>query len=198
MRAKSLLLVLAAAAAIGAWAASGAATKLSAYGYVARSGDCALVVDMDAARYRGGEKYIPLLVYLGHTERKTLHAGRGSFTLTDPSGARHALATPEEILSGYGPNLLSNDYTYIGRLPDYASMLFLAHVQIPKVAFFPNPSGEPRILYDKVELPNRTFFMALLYFPNPAGKAQGDYTLTYDDPESGTRISVPFSIPWAK
>ncbi|MEW6757274.1 MAG: hypothetical protein AB1347_03550 [Acidobacteriota bacterium] len=198
MRYKLFTLGLAAAAFATALLAAGpSVSKVSTYGFAGRSGDATLLVDMDAARYRGGEKYIPLLIYLGHTERKTLHAHRTTFTLTDPSGVKHPLPAPEVVTEGYGPNLLSNDYTYLGRLPDYGSMLFLANVQIPKVAFFANPSGPPRILYDKVELPNRTFFIALLYFPNPQGKASGTYTLTYDDPESGTRIEVPFTIPWA-
>lgn len=183
---------------LGLLAAGGTTNKLSAYGYVGRSGDASLVVDFDAARYRGGEKYIPLLIWLGHTERKTLHADRGSFTLTDPAGTKVGLATAEEVRRGYGPTLVTNDYTYVRRLPDYGSMLYLACQPITHVAFFPNPSGSPGVLYDKVEVPNRTYFWTLLYFANPAGKVAGTYTLAYDDPASKTHIEVPFQIPWAK
>ena len=178
--------------------ATGAAKKLSAYGFVADKGDASMVVDVDMARWRGQEKYIPLGVVLGHTEAKTLHADRGSFTLTDPKGQTHALPDSIAVLKGYGPNLLANDYSVYRRLDDYASMRFLSCHLIPGVAFFPNPAGQPGVLYDHVELPMRTFFKALLYFPNPAGKDPGTYTLTYDDPKSGTRIEVPFVIPWSK
>src|SRR5512142_3146608 len=72
--------------------------KLSTYGYKGETGNYVyLVVDHDIARYRGGEKYIPLWIFLGHDERKTLEAGRGSFTLTDPAGAKHAVASTEEV-----------------------------------------------------------------------------------------------------
>lgn len=178
--------------------AAGTAKKLSAYGFVADHGDAAMVVDVDMARWRGQEKYIPLGVVLGHTEAKTLYADRGSFTLTDPTGQKHALPDSEAVLKGYGPNLLSTDYGVYRRLDDYASMRFLSCRLIPGVAFFPNPAGMPGVLYDHVELPLRTYFKALLYFPNPGGKEKGIYTLTYDDPKSGTHIEVPFEIPWAK
>ncbi len=186
------------ALAVGLWAAGGV-SKLSTYGYVGRSGDVSLVVDMDAARFRGAEKYIPLLIWLGHTERKALHAERGSFTLKDPAGQVHALATAQEVTTSYGPTLVTNDYRYTReQQQDYGSMVFLACQQIERVAFFPNPSGVPGVLYDHVELPNRTYFHALLYFANPGGKAPGDYTLVYDDPSSKTHIEIPFPIPWQK
>jgi hypothetical protein len=187
------------AVAVGLWAAGTRVSKLSAYGYIGRSGDATLVVDMDAARFRGQEKYIPLLVWLGQNEPKTLHADRSSFSLKDPDGQVHALATPQEVTASYGPAQIANDYRYVRQQQqDYASMVFLDSRPLRNVAFFPNPAGRPGILYDRVELPNRTYFRTLLYFSNPAGKAKGDYTLIYDDPVSKTHIEVPFTIPWAK
>jgi hypothetical protein len=184
--------------ALGLWAAGSSVNKLSTYGFVGRSGDAALIVDMDVARYRGSEKYIPVLIWLGHTDNKTLYADRSSFTLTDPKGDKIPLASSQEVTKDYGPTLISNDYTYIRRMPNYGSMVYLANRPIRSVAFFPNPSGAPGILYDNVELPNRTYFWALLYFANPAGKDGGQYTLTYNDPKSHTLIEVPFTIPWQK
>jgi len=182
--------------ALSAFWASGNVNKLSAYGYVGRSGDVSLIVDMDLARIRGGEKYIPLLVWLGHTENKTLYANRASFTLTDSKGAKQPMATPDEVLKNYGPSLVASDYTYVNRLPDYGGMVYLACRALPQVAFFPNPSGRPKVLYDQVELPNRTLFKAILYFPNGAGQDPGTYTFAYDDPKSQTHIEIPFTIPW--
>lgn len=193
--------VLAMTFALGAFAVLAAGNpvkKLSAYGYKGESGDVYVVVDADVARFRGGEKFVPLVIFLGHTERKTLHADRGSFSLTDPSGNKHPLPSPEDVLKGYTAGLVSGDYSMLRNLQDYASMVYLACRYIAQVAFFPNPAGSPRILYDTVELPNRTYCSALLYFPNPAGKAPGNYTLTYDDPKSGTHIEVPFPIEWQK
>ena len=197
-RSRLIMASLLGALALGLWAAGNSVNKLSTYGFVGRSGDTSLIVDMDVARYRGGEKYIPLLIWLGHTESKTLHADRGTFTLTDPKGDKIPLASNQEVTKDYGPTLISSDYAYIRRMPDYGSMVYLANQPIRNVAFFPNPSGAPRILYDHVELPNRTFFWTLLYFANPAGKDGGQYTLTFHDPKSNTLIEVPFTIPWQK
>ena len=183
--------------ALGLLAAGGAVEvkKLSAYGYAGRLGDVDLIVDYDVARLRGGEKFVPLLVWLGHSEKKVLHANRGSFTLTDPKGTKLVLPDVNEVRKEYGTNLMGNDWEYIRQIT-YGKDRFLACTKLQQVAFFPNPSGQPGVLYDQVELPNRTFFKTLLYFPNPAGKAGGNYTLTYDDQKSGTHIEVPFSIPW--
>jgi|YelNatPaOPRAMG01_1025707.scaffolds.fasta_scaffold04273_11 hypothetical protein len=184
--------------AVGALAAKENVKKLSTYGYVGRQGGVSLVVDMDVARYRGGKQYIPLLIWLGSTENKTLHAERGSFTLVDPKGNSHPLATTEAVTQNYGPALVSNDYAYLRTMPDYARMIYLSCQPIRHVAFFPNPAGRPGVLYDHVELPNHTFFWTLLYFANPAGKDPGKYTFIYDDPGSKTHIEIPFTIPWSK
>jgi hypothetical protein len=173
--------------------------KLSTYGYKGETGNYVyLVVDHDIARYRGGEKFLPLLIFLGHNERKTLYADRGCFTLTDPTGAKHAMPSAEEVTTTYPAAMVTADYTMLRTLQDYASSVYMGYVYIPKVAYFPNPAGSPGVLYDHVEVPNRTYFSALVYFPNPAGKATGSYTLTYDDPKSGTHIEVPFPIEWQK
>jgi hypothetical protein len=111
---------------------------------------------------------------------------------------KQTMATPDEVLKNYGPSLISSDYGYMGRLPDHASMVYLACQDIPKVAFFPNPTGRPKVLYDQVELPNRTVFRTVVYFPNAAGRDPGTYTFTYDDPKSQTHIEIPFTIPWEK
>ncbi len=171
-------------------------SRLSAYGYVGRAKNASMIVDMDVARYRGTQKFIPLEVWLGHTENRTLHVDRDSFTLTDPSGVVHHIPSTKELLKGYGPTLVAADYAYIRKNPDYGSMLYLACVPIPGVAFYANPDGRPSILYDHVELPSRTFFRTLIYFPNPDGMSSGTYTLAFRDPKSRTTIKIPFKIPW--
>ncbi len=184
--------------ALAAVAAGTELKKLSTYGWKGQSDDVTMVLDVDVARYRGGEKYFPIVVFLGNSSRKTIHADRGSFVLTDPTGAKLALPSAEELQKAYSSSLIGGDYTMIRRLPDYASSVFLAQQYISKVCFFPNPGGVPGILYDHVELPNLTYCNTLLYFPNPAGKAAGNYTLTYDDPKSKTHIEVPFPVDWQK
>lgn len=190
-----LVAALAALATVGLLAGAAEVKKLSTFGWAVRSGDASLIADCDAARLRGGEKYIPVLVWLGHDGKGTIHADRTSFTLTDPKGVKLALPPAEEVQKGYGPNLIGSDYGYYAKT-DYGGSRYVNCVQIPKVAFFPNPAGRPGILYDHVELPSRTYFRALLYFPNPSGKAAGEYKLTFSDPKADLTMEVPFTVSW--
>ena len=142
---------------LGFLAAQSKVAKLSAYGFAVQKGDSTVIVDMDMARYRGSEKYIPLQVVVGNTGPQTLHMNRGTFTLTDPAGNKHSLATVQEITKGYGPTLVSNDYSYYrhAAIADYTWRFQICRF-IPKVAFYANPSGRAAITYDKVELPRNT------------------------------------------
>jgi len=195
-----VVLIAAAAFLASLWAA-GDVSKLSAYGYIGRSGDTSLIVDMNLARYRGEEDYIPLWIWLGHREERTLFANRGTFTLTDPKGEARELAELNALRSGYGANRIANDYTRLRQnreSDNYGEMIYLNMIPLRKVAFFPNPNGEPHVLYDQVELPPRTYFNALIYFTNPAGKDPGEYILHYKDEKGGMEIDLPFTIPWSK
>lgn len=183
-------------ATLGAVAGSNEVKKISANAMVGKIGDVQLIVDYDAARLRGGEKFIPIKIWLGSRANKPIYADRTSFTLTDPAGKVQPLPGPQEVVEQYGSNLISSDYGYYKNLPDYASSSFLSCTFIARVAFFANPSGSPKVLYDHVELPRQTFCDALLYFANPGGRAPGEYKLTYDDPKSKTHIEVPFTVPW--
>ena len=173
---------------------------LSATGFVGRSGETTVIADTDPALHRADTKFVPLLVWVGHRESRTLRATRASFTLFDPQGGRQALAEYSTVRRDYGPNTLSADH---GRLRNqdvhyaYGDMEFLYGRRIPRVAFFPDPSG-PDVLYDDVELGSRMWFRALLYFPNPAGRDSGVYTFLYEDPGGGARVEVPFTVNWAK
>jgi len=172
--------------------------RMSAYGYIGRSNGATLIVDMDLARFRGDKKYIPIGIWLGYNDSGALKLNRGSFTLTDPAGKVHKVPSPRELTRGYGPTMISADYTYYRHINDYGSMAYLSYHYIPGVAFFANPSGSPGVLYDHVELPMRTFFRSIVYFKNPAGKADGAYTLTFKDSKGKVKMSIPFKITWSK
>jgi len=107
------------------------------------------------------------------------------------------LPSYDEVTKGYGSDKIGNDYTYLRKIEDYASISFLSSKMIPKVCFFPNPSNKS-VLYDKVELPNRSYFKTLLYFPNVAKDKNGTYTLIFEDQISKIKVEVPFIIEWLK
>jgi len=173
---------------------------LSATGFVGRSGEATVIVDTDPALQRGAQKYIPLLVWVGHREARTLKATRASFTLFDPQGGRQPLAEYAALRRDYGATTVSADYSRV-RLQEmhygYADMEFLFGQRIPRVSFFPDLSSSD-VLYDTVEMPARTWFRAMLYFPNPVGRDRGVYTLQYEDPSGAARVEVPFTVNWVK
>jgi hypothetical protein len=171
--------------------------ELSSFAIVAQRGDVSLIADGEAARLRGDMKYIPLRVYLGLQGKGKIYAERSFFTLTDPKGNKHPMASVEEVTREYGPTVMSNDYQYFRK---QAAISYNAHFnacrKAEKVAFFPNPAG-PRILYDQVELPAYAYFSAIMYFANP-GPLEGTYTLAWSDPKTNTSLEVPFTIKWEK
>lgn len=171
--------------------------KISIFGYKSEAAGVKMIVDGGVARLRGAEKYVPLLVWLGHDEKKTIHAGRESFMLVDPEGNSCPLPTHSEVVKDYGANLMSFDHELARKMDDYGAMDFLSCKFMKKVAFFPNPSSGV-IMYDNVELPNRSFFRALLYFPNKAGKSDGTYVLTFEDKSAEVKVSTAFKIDWMK
>ena len=200
MRTVKLVFILALAAAMAATAVEVTLNKISASGFLAKSGDTTLIVDTDAALQRAQEKYIPLIVWLGGRQSKTIYANRDSFTLIDPEGLSRAMPSFNDLLKGYSSGLVGADYSRLSAecgYFQYADMNYLDCKPLRGVAFFPDP-GSMNVLYDKVELPNRTFFHTLLYFPKSPGSKGGVYKLVYDDAKSGTKIALPFTINWAK
>lgn len=169
--------------------------KISLFGYKSEAAGIKLIVDGGVARLRGEEKFIPLLVWLGHSEKKTIRVNRESFTLTDPQGNSYPMPSHSEVVEGYGAHIMSFDYELARKTDDYGSMDFLSCKFMRKIAFFPDPSSS-RIMYDNVELPNRSYFRTILYFPNKAGKSDGAYVLSFEDKSSEAKVSTFFKIDW--
>ena len=179
----------------------GVVKKLSAYGYAAEKGGVTLVADVDATHIRGGEKYIPMRVWLGKESKGVVEITRGSFTLTDPKGVSHPVASVEEVRKDYGPNLISSDFQYDHRVVqsgDYVSQHFNSFNFVSAPVFFANPSGGPSTLHERGEVQFRTFTGTFLYFVNPAGRDPGTYKLTFTDAKSGLSLDVTFTVPWIK
>ncbi len=161
-----------------------------------------LMADVSVTRLRGGEKYIPMRVWLGKETKGTVYITRASFTVTDPKGVSHPVASVEELRRDYGPNLISADYKFDHRVVesgDQVSSHFAdAFNFVTAPVFFANPSGFPSTLRENGEIQLRTYTGTFLYFANPAGKDPGEYKLTFTDPKSGVSLEVPVTIPWSR
>lgn len=188
------------AAALGA-AEPGKVTKLTAFLFSAEKGGVTLMADVDATRLRGGEKYIPMRVWLGKDNKGTIDISRGSFTLTDPKGASHPVASVDEVRTGYGPNLIAGDYQYDHRVVQSGEQVsdhFHSYNFVSAPVYFANPSGGPSVLHENAQVQMRTYTGTFLYFANPAGRDSGTYTLTFKDPGHDVEVSVSFTIDWSK
>ncbi len=200
--ARWVLRVLAASALAVGLLAGGppAAKRLAAYGFGVTQGGTTVVVDVGAGHIRVDQRYLPVRVFIAKEDRGTLEIVRGSFTLTDPKGERHPVATVEEVRTNYGPNLIASDYEYERRQADYGyvRLKFSACRFMPSPVFFANPSGPPHTLFERGEVTLYTYTGTFLYFANPLGKDPGVYTLTYSDPARQVEISVPFTVDWIR
>lgn len=201
MSRRKLLLAAALVALAGCLALAAAPPKkLSATGFVGRTGEITVIADTDLASHAGEAPYLPLIVWVGHQESRPIKAVRDSFVLVDPNGQKHQLAGLSEVRKAYGSNLLSADRSRLRAQAEhyqYAEMEFDYARPIPRVTFFPDLASS-EVMYDEVELPRDTYFRTLLYFSNPGGRPTGLFTLVFTDSLSGQTVEVPLTFTWSK
>ncbi len=197
---RSMGAALVAASALLLALAADAQETVAPFCYTGVSGDVRVVVDVKAARHRGGEKYIPLMVYVGTNGSKSLRLTLGSFSLREPDGAVSPAATQAQIQDkkAYGYFKVADDYTFLWNNLDRGPvrMAYNGLAYQTGSCFFPNVGGVPYLVRDFVDLIPYSFTRVLLYFANPLGKTKGVYILTYRDPKTGTEVQVPFRIQW--
>jgi hypothetical protein len=168
--------------------------------YTGLSQEVRVVVDTKAAGHRGGEKFIPLMVYVGCSGSKGLRLDPKAFSLREPDGAVSPVATREQIQDKtlYGYFKVADDYTFLWNNLDRGPirMAFNGLGYMARTCFFPNVGGFPSLVRDEVDLLPYTFTRVLLYFANPIGKSTDVYILTYKDPHTATEVQVPLRIQW--
>jgi len=193
-------MALAVAAALLLSPSAGAQETAAPFCFTGLSQDVRVVVDVNAARHRGGEKFIPLMVYVGSWGAKALRIDARSFSLTSPGGALSLSATRDQVQdrTAYGYFKVADDYTFLWNNLDRGPirMAFNGLGYMAGTCFFPNVGGFPSLVRDDVDLIPNAFTRALLYFPNPAGKSEGVYILTYRDPRNDVEVQVPLRIAW--
>lgn len=180
--------------------ATGAQETVAPFCFTGLSRDVRVVVDVHAARHRGCEKFIPLMVYVGSWGAKALRIEARSFSLSVAGGAANPLASRDQIQdrAAYGYFKVADDYTLLWNSVDRepVRMAFNGLGFMTGTCFFPNVGGIPSLVRDDVDLIPYAFTRMLLYFPNPAGKSEGVYILAYKDLRHGVEVQVPFRIAW--
>jgi hypothetical protein len=191
---------LAAAVLLLAALAAGAQETVAPFCYTGLSEEVRVVVDVNAARHRGGEKFIPLMVYVGCSGAKGLRLDPKAFSLREPDGAVSPLATREQIQDKklYGYFKVADDYTFLWNNLDRGPvrMAFNGLGYMKGTCFFPNVGGVPYLVRDEVDLIPYAFTRVLLYFANPLGKSSDIYILIYKDPHTAIEVQVPLRIHW--
>ncbi len=169
--------------------------RLTAYSFIEEGKLILLVVNVEAARYRAGEKYLPLLVAVGNRGvRQPLRVTRESFYLVGPEGQRTGVASTAEVIRDY--HYISLDRRILADL-GYLEAKFDFYRFMP-TNFFPNPSGR-NVIRDRTGIPRLTYFADLFYFPMPEGGIrERRFDLFFTDKELEDPVFVTFEITPAR
>jgi hypothetical protein len=172
----------------GAWALSGdflrqekpgsllPSRKIGYFSYLSEDNSTALLVDVELARMRKAEKYIPLAVKLANKGLKTLKIQRSSWVLLDPAEAAYSMPGFKALEADYKP--YSADARYYARKIFTEGDLQTSFSSFHKLpcSFFPHPYKDSLlhdVLIEDVEIPQGNFIEDLIYFPRPKEEAPG-------------------------
>ena len=169
--------------------------RLTSYSFIEEGKLVVFVVDIEAARFRLADSYVPLYVGVANrTVSAPLQITRESFYLVDEDGVRTPLASVAEVMRGYrfhnlDRRLLADRGAFATKFDFYTRFV---------TRFFPNPSGMG-VVQDRIELPRGTYLEDLLYFPMPDGGIAGRrFDLFLDCKPLEDPVFVTFEIPAAK
>jgi len=176
--------------------ASGQSRKLSTFAYIEEGKIVALVVDVQAARYRDGVGYVPLEIAIANKGLKRLMLTRESFTLIDAKGNRYPAATPKELIENY-------EFLDLDRKPPLAELngltdsKFAAYTRYPS-KFSPTRdvvTGSSALVRDLVALPRYGYLLDFIYFPEPPTGIKGQqFELFLDSPDLEDPVFVKFTV----
>jgi len=150
--------------------------KISYFTYLNEEAAAVLLVDVELARLRKDENYIPLSMKLANKGLFTLKLGRPSFVLVDPADATYPMPGFKALEAVY--KKYSADAKFYARkifTEGDVQTSFSSFRKLP-CSFFPHPAKDSQmhdVLVEEVEIPQGSFVEDLLYFPRPKGYAAG-------------------------
>lgn len=172
--------------------------KIGYFTYLNEDVSLALLVDVELAKMRTAEKYIPLGIKLANKGIKTLRVTRKSFELIDPANDAYPMPGFKALEAVYNKYSLDAKY-YARKLFTEGDLLdaFSSFRKLP-CSFFPHPYKDSvlhDVLIEDVQLPQGSFIEDLIYFPKPRTEAPGQvFRLTLLDDELEPYIDVGFVI----
>lgn len=133
-----------------------------------------LVSTLQAAVFER-EAFVPIQVAVGvRGKGPTLKVRAESFELIDRDGNRYPMPSYDEVLAA--GNLLERVELAVDQNPLVIGQQYANSLPVP-ASFFPAPGTS--IVIPRVELPRETYFITLLYFPQPAGGLEGVLTVRF-------------------
>jgi len=150
--------------------------KIGYFSYLYEDAVVAFLVDVELAKMRKTEEYIPLAVQLANKGVQALKIKRQSFQLLDPSETAYSMPgfkTVEKVYKNY-----SADAKYYARKVFVEGDVQTSFSSFRKLqcSFFPHPYKDSvlhDVLIEEVVLPQGTFAEDLLYFPRPKSVVPG-------------------------
>jgi hypothetical protein len=150
--------------------------KVGYFAYLSEEVSTSLLVDVELARMRKAEKYIPLSVKLANKGLKALKIQRQSLVLVDPAEGTYAMPEFKALEADY--KQYSADARYYARKIFTEGDLQTSFSSFRKLlcSFFPHPYKDSQlhdVLIEDVEIPQGSFIEDLIYFPRPEEEAAG-------------------------
>lgn len=147
--------------------------KYSTYSFKRETKELVMIVDVELARMRMEENYIPLHIKIANKRLPRLVITRESLTLID-EGSQKSYPMPESIEVEKNYNKLAPDHKFksqTGFLVDQMTTSFSGYIQAQS-NFFPQTQGAARVI-ERVYIRQLGFMEDLIYFPMPEGGVKG-------------------------
>ncbi|HHQ49261.1 MAG TPA: hypothetical protein ENK19_10330 [Acidobacteria bacterium] len=157
--------------------------------FTTKTQDAWVYVNVDLARKRTKEGYIPLVVGVMNNSKNNVNLTRSSFKLIGPAGEEIPAATVQEIREGYPK--LDLDYRWLQQVTPMR-ILGVRGVQFIPSHFYPGLYEGSSVVINTVQLGQRFFTADILYFKKPKGFTTG--TLVFEVTAKGWEHPVRVSI----
>jgi len=157
--------------------------------FTVKTEDAWVYVNVELARKRMQEGYIPLVVGVMNNAKNNVNLTRESFKLIGPAGQEIPAATVKEIREGYPK--LDSDYRWLQQVTPMR-ILGVRGVQAIPSHFYPGLYEGSSVVINTVQLSQRFFTADILYFKKPEGFTTGN--LVFEVQAKGWEKPVRVSI----
>ncbi len=172
--------------------------KIGYFTFLNEDRSVALLVDVELARMRKAEKYLPLGIRVANKDIYSLKVNRQSLLLVDEAEGKYSMPGFKELEAAY--NKYSLDAKYFARKVFSEGDIVTGFASFQKLpcSFFPHPFKDSvmhDILIDSIDMPQRSFIEDLVYFPKPGSDLAGQkLRLRIQGPELEEPCDVAFII----